>query len=93
MGPHCSPVLQKGAGTLPLSLPCRSTAVYREHSSLATRGQKPCLACRERRKQRFSDMEHVIDDLSAQLSHMSDVSSQNAALQVRQHLGTITAAC
>ena len=41
-----------------------------------------CLVCRERRKQRFSDMEHVIDDLSAQLKQMSDIGNQNAMLQV-----------
>ena len=51
-----------------------------------TPGQYTSLACRERRKQRFSNMEHVIDDLSAQLKHMSNVSSQNAALQVRPQL-------
>ena len=58
-----------------------------QHMCLWTRSALPlqypdCLVCRERRKQRFSDMEHVIDDLSAQLKQMSDIGNQNAMLQV-----------
>ena len=38
---------------------------------------------RERRKQRFNDMEHTIDDLTARLQQMQAVKSQNALLVVR----------
>ena len=55
---------------LPSRLSCRSLT------------KCPCVA-RERRKQRFTEMETVIDDLNAQLQALKGVQSQNEELKVR----------
>ena len=41
---------------------------------------------RERRKQKFSEMEESLNVLASQVEQMSSVQSQNSLLQVRQRL-------